>query len=462
MATRLGSLIAALVLTAAVVVRAGSAARTQITVWSAPAGDSSAGFGGVAYGGVAPTTGALVTEHRDLELGRGEVRITGIAADLEPASVHIRDLTDPDAVITELRFLAGAATPTDLIAHHIGEPVTVVTQKAEIAGVLRAVDDQVLVVEVGTGDQRRLEMMQRDGFVQSMRLAAGAGVDRPSLVWRVRTARPGRHAVELSYRTEGLAWTADYLAVLNEAGTAIDFAARATIKNATGASFDAAELTLIHSGPQAAGTGAPPLRFAVATPVRIAQGEAVQIDLVPPRVAARARTVTAVEWPHDLASATGEPATDCTQGGSGEPGQAELMVELDVPGGTLPEGKARLLRRRAGRLEVVTEEPLHSGAGLARIRIAPTHELTVERRAASCSFDEVAHTLREVIEISIENTGAAPADVVARDRLWRWSVWRIESEGRKGTRAAPQVQEYRVRVPAGGKQSLTYTAVYAW
>src|SRR5262249_49860726 len=146
-------------------------------------------------------------------------------------------------------------------------------------------------VEIGAGDQRHLEMMRRDNYVQDVRLPAGAASDQPSLLWRVDTAKPGKHTVLVSYRADGMSWTADYTAVLDEAGKALDFSAWAMVKNATGASYDGAELTLVGVGSGATGAqagdavrpGAAPAQFVVPAQVRIGRGEAVQVELIPRR-----------------------------------------------------------------------------------------------------------------------------------------------------------------------------------
>ncbi|HEU4728312.1 MAG TPA: hypothetical protein VFT22_10495 [Kofleriaceae bacterium] len=451
---------------------AGPGRRMQITVWAAaPAAAASAAsgaFGGASYGGAAPTTGAMITEQREVEIAGGEARIAGVAATLDPASVQLRDLTDPGALISEQRFVPGATTPTELLARHLGDPITVVTPRGEVAGTLRSIDDQALVVEVGAGDQRHLQVMRRDGYVQDVRLPVTAGGDRPSLVWRVQTVKPGRHAVELSYRAEGMSWSADYLAVLDEAGRTVDLSAWATIRNATGASYDAAELTLVGSGamPQAptpARAAPPPARFVVPAQVRIGHGDAVQVELMPRRAAARTRPVITYEAMSDPSPGYQlAPGADCNQLGGGT-GHAEVALELDVPAQTvLPDGKVRLFRRRAGKVELVAEDPLRASAGLARIRIAPHADILGDRHASACNYDEHAHTIQETIEIKLENRAAEAADVIVREYLWRWPVVRIEAEDHKGVRAAPQVQEYRVRVPGSGREVVTYTAVYTW
>jgi hypothetical protein len=448
---------------------AGTSPRTQITVWAAtpsPAGI----YGGLAYGGSPPTTGAMITEQRVVDVTSGEARISGVAATLDPASVQLRDLTDAGAQVTEQRFLPGAATPTEILARHLGDPVTVATPRGDVAGALRAVDDQVIVIEVGTGDQRHLQVMRRDAYVQDVRLPAGAATDRPSLAWRFRTAKPGKHTVEINYRADGMSWTADYLGVLDDAGKTLDFSAWATIKNATGASYDGAELTLVSGGATATRPGAssrpPPARFTVPSQVRIGHGEAVQVELIPPRLRAPARSVIMFEaMPDPSSNFQAYPGADCNQFNGAGPGsgRAEIAVEIDVPAqSVLPEGRVRLFQRRAGRLEVLTEDPLRASAGLARIRIATDTDITGERRAVTCNYDEHGHTIHETIEVKVENKTRQAADVIVREFLWRWPVWHLEAEDHKGVRAGLQIQEYRVRVPASGRQAVTYTAVYTW
>jgi hypothetical protein len=436
---------------------------TKITVWGAA---GSGQFGGATY--TAPLTGAMITERREIEVGTGEVRLTGVAATLDPASVQLRDLTEPGATVTEQRFVPGAATPTQLLERHVGDAVTIVTPKGEIAGVLRAADEQTLVVEIGTGDQRRLSVMRRD-FVQDVRLPAGTS-DQPSLVLRVAGKKPGKHAVELTYRATGLTWSADYLAVLDDAARAMDFSAWATVKNATGTSFERAELTLAAGGatPAVAATGGKPtglLRFTVPSPIRLAAGDAVQVELVPTRVAAKVTPVVTYEAMEDPSSGYQDfPGADCTEfAGSGIGGTAELALELAVPSPTpLPEGKVRLFRRQGQRLDIVSEEDLRSSAGFARIKLAGDAEVTGERKAVSCNVDERAKTIHERVTVRVENRGKLAVDVVVREYIWRWPVWKLEAEDRKGTRTGTQTQEYRLHVPARGSQSVTYAVIYTW
>ena len=453
---------------------AGGSARTRVTVWASP-GPTAAIYGGLQYGGYAPVTGALISERRDVDVGAtGEAHITGVAATIDPASVQLRDLTDPTATIAEQRYVAGASTPTELLQRHLGSTVTVVTPKGEITGVLRSADEQTIVVELGSGDQRRMQVLRRDGYVQDVRLPAGSGMDRPSLTWKLATKKPGKHDIELSYRADGMVWSADYLAVLDEAGTTMAFSAWATVKNTTGATYDGAELTLVSAAPPPSPPGAggakqlaqAPTRYTVPAPVHLGAGQSVQVELIPAKQTAKARPVVTYEaMPDPSLGFQAYPNTDCNQFngvGMGN-GRAEIAVETDVPTKeALPDGKVRLFRKKGERLEVISEEPLRSSAGLARMRVAPSSDIVGERKAVACTYDERTRTVNEKIEVKVENKSQKATEIVIREFAWRWPMWRLDSEDAKSARAGTQTLEYRATLPPGGKKTVTYALVYTW
>lgn len=457
-------------------------AQTSITVFATQPAQPNpyAAYGGLSYGGYTTPTGAMITERREVEISQsGEVRITGIASTVDPATVQLRSLTDPMGVtVTEQRFVPGANTPDEILAHHIGDQVTIVTPKGEVSGVLRSVDPQALVIEAA----QSLQVLRRDGYVQDIRLPAKGGADKASLVWRLAAKKPGKHNVEVTYRADGLTWAADYLAIFDEAQKTIDFSAWATLKNSTGTSFDNAELTLVSGGqsapaminpyaPAVQRPATPITRYTVPSLVRVGNGESVQVELVPTKVGSKARSVVTFEAVQDLsATYQGYPATDCTLLSASVPGsgRAEVAVEVDVPAGKqLPDGRVRVFKRPARspeRLEVLGEDQLHAGAGVARIKLATSTDVTGERRATACNIDERARTITEKIEVKIENKAKAAADVVVREFMFRSPVWHIDpsDESVKGSKGGAQIQEYRVSLPAGGKKSVTYTVTYSW
>lgn len=434
--------------------------KTSVTIWAPGSIASSGEYGGGTYGGYSATTGAFVTEQREVEVGAGagEVRVN-VPATIDAASVHVRDLTDPQGVaITEQRFVPAARTPTEMILRHVGEQVTVITTKGEVIGTLRAVDESTIVVEANG----HLSVMRREGYVQDIRLPATGGAnDKPTLAWRLSSKKPGKHQIEIGYKADNLAWSADYTALLDETGTTMDFRAWATLKNQTGGAFEDAQVTLVSgSFPQT------PQRFTLASPVRMGANENVQVELVPAKIGIKPRAVVAFEAMIDpSADYQAYPNTDCSQyNGQGmDPGISQRALDIELPAGvTLPPGHVRLFQKqKGGHVDVLTDEEIGAQSGSARIRLGPDTEITGERLQVSggCDADEVKKIMKEKIEIKLENKAKRPIEVVAREYMWRSTLWHLENEK---THPPGQVKEFRTTVPANGKSTITYTVVYTW
>jgi hypothetical protein len=200
--------------------------------------------------------------------------------------------------------------------------------------------------------------------------------------------------------------------------------------------------------------------------VHLGSGQVVQVPLFPTKQNAKARSVVTYEaMPDPSLGFQAYPNTDCNQFngvGMGN-GRAEVAIEVDVPTtGPLPDGRVRMFRHKADRLEIVSEEPLRSSSGLARVRVAPHTEVVGERKALACTYDERTHTVTEKLEVKVENKSKKPAEIVIREFAWRWPVWRLDAEDSRSTRAGAQTVEYRATVPASGKKTVTYSVIYTW
>lgn len=443
---------------AGVAAAAGSAptARTSIVVFAPPATPQAAPgeLGGSTYGGaIALPSGAFVTERRDVEVGDdGEIWLRGVPDTTDPASVQLRGIGEPIAVRAQ-RFVPEATAGNDVLGKHVGEPVTVVTPKGELAGTLRGADLQSLVLETADG----LHVLRRDGYVQDVRLAKGAA-GAAALAFHVD--KRGKQSIEIAYRADSITWSADYVAVLDAAGAAVDFAAWASIKNGTTASWDGAELTLVGaSAARDRKQGA--ARFTVPAATRLGAGETVQVELAPPRTGVKVRPIVTFEaMPDPAAQFQQTQATDCNMNNQEDTGRAHVALELDAP--QLPAGRVHLFQRSAARLDAVGDDDLHQAAGVVRLRVAETVDVTGERHAVSCNYDESSKTIREKVELVLENRGKQRVTVIAREFMWRWPAWRLDGESQKGERVAPQAQEYRVELAPGAKQTVSYGILYAW
>jgi hypothetical protein len=201
--------------------------------------------------------------------------------------------------------------------------------------------------------------------------------------------------------------------------------------------------------------------------VSLASEHDLQVELTPRRAGLRGRRVIVYQSAADLSAGyTSAPAADC-YGYAPSGARAELALEVDgigTGGAVLPPGRLRVLRRGGGETVLARDEELRMdrGSGTVRVKLGDAEQLRGEREPVSCEPDPTGRLLREQIKVTVENQGKAAADVVIREYLFRWRNWKIEAEDVKGVRAGDQAQEYRLKVPAGGSRSVTYTVVYSW
>ncbi|MGE0871067.1 MAG: DUF4139 domain-containing protein [Kofleriaceae bacterium] len=430
---------------------------TQITLWRQPASlDDDHDDDGERR--PASAGAAVITERRTIDVpANGEVRFDQVAATLDPISAQLTDLTEPDVTISEQRFYAGAKTPTELLARHVGARIVAITAKTEVAGVLRSVDDTSLVIETATGNQRQLHIVRRDSVVET-RLPAGPPADESSLTWRLAAKKPGMHDLSLTYRAGGLSWTADYVAVLNDGGASVDFSAWATIRNDTRTTFEHAALRLISSG-----TNGKAEALDIATPTTLIAGRTSQVELIPARRGVKARAAMIYEPNADPTEYRRRlPTFDCNMLDGAYEDDVKRILELALPREVvLPAGLVRVFRRNQDRVEALDSQQLTMRPGFARLELRGTAEISGDRRATSCNFDERARILNEQIEVSLQSTSKRSEDVIVREYAWRSPSWRIESEDIKSTRQG-RTLEYRITVPPGAKRKLSYTIVYSW
>jgi hypothetical protein len=141
-----------------------------------------------------------------------------------------------------------------------------------------------------------------------------------------------------------------------------------------------------------------------------------------------------------------------------------LELEAPAKGTLLPEGKIRVYRRKGDSLELLGEDALkvNASSGHARLRLGNDDTIQGSRQSLECKVDERTRTLREKIEIKVENKGKEAVEVILREYMYRWVNWRMDGEDVAGTKAANQTQEYRVKLGPGAKKSFQYTVVYAW
>ena len=190
---------------------------------------------------------AVVREVRPLVLRRGvqAVRFEGVPARIDPTSLSLASLTAPGALsVLEQNYQYNLIGTNSVLDAAVGQRVRLVR---EIGGEA-VVDEGVLISQPNQGRIIELDdgrvLVDPEGTLELLTRPDGL-LSRPSLLWRLASEQAGEQRVEARYLTDGLSWKADYVAVVDEAETAVDLTGWVTLDNRSGATYPEAELQLI-------------------------------------------------------------------------------------------------------------------------------------------------------------------------------------------------------------------------
>jgi hypothetical protein len=190
---------------------------------------------------------ALVEDKRVLTLpaGRSRQEFRDVSAQIQPETVT---LNGRGVGIVEQNFDFDLLTPAALMQNAVGQDVTLVRvnpatgqEVRERARVLAANGGVVLQI----GD--RIEVLRDDGLPARVifdQVPASLRA-RPTLSVTVQTDGGGPRPVTLTYLTPGLGWSADYVALFDEANSRTDVQGWVTLTNNSGTPYVNASTFLV-------------------------------------------------------------------------------------------------------------------------------------------------------------------------------------------------------------------------
>lgn len=189
----------------------------------------------------------LVREVRDLRaLGSGKVELEfrDVAANIQPETVSIKAIGAGGGLsVLEQNYRYDLLTPQTLLEKNVGKRVRAYRYH-EQTGKEDAVDAELLSVEGGTV----LRFNNEITFGYPGRLAFSQVpenlISKPTLVWLVNSSA-AKQTVEVTYLTQNLNWSADYVLVVDDAEKKADLNGWVTLVNESGASYQNAELKLV-------------------------------------------------------------------------------------------------------------------------------------------------------------------------------------------------------------------------
>ena len=190
---------------------------------------------------------ALIEHVRPITAPAGKQRIEfpGVSAQILPATVSF---VAPNVTLIEQNFDYDLLTPAKLMEKAVGSTVRLIrvnpatgAETSENAEVLSTVEGTVL--RIGS----RIEILREDN------LPARVIFDKvpenlraqPTLSVLINAAKPVKETARLTYLTRGITWSADYVAVFDEANSETSMQGWITLKNTSGTTFSNARVQLV-------------------------------------------------------------------------------------------------------------------------------------------------------------------------------------------------------------------------
>lgn len=325
-----------------------------------------------------------------------------------------------------------------------------------------------------------------------------ATILKPTLYWQIETNEPGQFGAELAYVTGGMSWEADYNIVAPEEGEKMDLVGWVTVKNQTGKTFENARIKLMAgdvnkvqkddaglymaraSGGRLDSLTAPPVTektfeeyhlYTLQRPTTLHDRETKQVEFV------RATDVNSKRlyvydgaqldqyrgWSSENIRNHPDYGTKCNK-------KVWVMREFKNSqenhlGMPLPKGRMRFYRQDSDRqLEFIGENTIDHTPKDETVRayVGNAFDIVGERKRTNYKADASRNSMSESFEITLRNHKKQEVEVRIVEHLYRWSTWEVTEKSDPFDKKESQTIEFRVKVPADGEKTVTYSVFYSW
>lgn len=445
---------------------------------------------------------ALVRDKRrmTLERGRSELRFSDVAARMDPTTVGIASLSDPDGTrVVEQNYQYDLVSGQKLLERFLDQTISVEQTRGDsvqkISGRLLSAQNG-LTLQTESGELITLSNWSGIRFPS----LPGGLITKPTLVWLIDSAKGGSQDVRVSYQAKGLTWWADYNGVLDESkGCRLQLGAWVTLVNQSGGSFPNAQLKLVAGEVNRAPAAAPAPMGAMMKRTMVAEAmmddgfseqslfeyhlytlgrrtdlpdnSTKQLELFP--------AASGVQCEKQLVF-TAAPAAPAYYGGhpntsqgyaATQDGKVGVFLKFDNRkengmGMPLPAGRVRInqLNPNDGSLEFIGEDVIkHTPRNESlNIKLGDSFDLVGERRQTDFKIDSKAKWIEESFEISVRNRKEKSVDLIVREYMYRWSSWEITQQSQPHKKQDQLTVDFPLSIPADAEAKVRYTVRYTW
>ena len=455
---------------------------------------------------------ALVQDIRNLAIaqGRSTIAFPDVSSQIQPETLSF---AADGAGIVEQNFDFDLLTPTKLMEKAVGQTITLIRTNPA-TGVETRERATVLSVQGGVvvkiGD--RIEVLRDDGLpVRAIfdRVPPNLRA-RPTLSVTLESTRGGTRSAAIRYLTGGLGWSADYVALFDEAKGSMDMQGWVTLTNDTETTFHSAKTMLVagntsgsRSTVRGRGIPAPPpppprpgsmvpgtetaarerlgdfYLYPLPDRTTIASQQTKQVGFLDVQGVAAKRVyarevawLTSDERPVNVSSMVGFSSAR-TQGlGDALPAGTVRFYQRDAKGTPQFVGESQIGHTPMGsKLELRTGDAFDvfvTAEVVSREKISPgefertgRYRVIEDGRTRTIETQAEAEYWRTVMRYTITNAKPAPVEVelaqTGLDRGWWYNDYRIVAEDVKGRQANADRREWTVPVGANATREVTVT-----
>ncbi|TMQ65590.1 MAG: DUF4139 domain-containing protein [Candidatus Eisenbacteria bacterium] len=377
----------------------------------------------------------VVKDRRRFSISSGlsELRFADVASLIEPTSVHLRSLGKSPLEILWQDYRFDLVSTDKLLERYVDQPIEVSTKDDQVKrGTLLSYDPVSLVIqETGGG----LSLLNRAEVRQvGLKEVPKGLITRPTLVWRLRSGAGGDQPLEVSYMTGGMGWHAEYVAVVDDAGSSLDLQGWASVENRSGATFDDAKIKLVAGSIHRAGPERPPqplFERGVAVDMMAKMEERGFFEYHLYEVPLRAALANNEVKQLGLLQASGIKSTKkYTYDAQKDPKQVMVTVEFENEaasglGMPLPAGIVRVFQRdKDESLELAGEDRIdHTPKNeTVRVSVGGAFDITAERKQTD--MKQVTPRIAETaFSITLKNHKAEAAEVTVVEHAYGdWEI----------------------------------------
>ena len=431
---------------------------------------------------------ALVRDVRRLQLPAGtmDLRYMDIAAQVNPATVHIVSLSAPkDLNVLEQNYEYDLLSPQKLLQKYVGKELTLVRMVTENNST-KEVPVKATLLALNEGPVWKV----------GNEIITGMGADRyvfpdlpenlyskPTLVWLLDNNKAGEQTVEASYLTNQVNWNADYVLTIRSDQKGADLNGWVTVVNNSGTSFRNALLQLVagevHRVSEAAAAAPRPMAMMraqagatqfVQEPIseyhlytlerrtNIQDNETKQISLLDATGVSfdKSFEVDGQQYYYHNAQRPGEPVKEPVQVHIKFKNSQENSLGIPLPAGTVRvyQGDSK------GRVQFIGEDRIgHTPKDETfDLHIGNAFDVVAERKQTD--FKSYGRAFEFAFEISLRNHKPDPITVVVNEPLG--GDWTMLDSNYKYEKTAAFAAQFKVPVAANAESVLKYRVRVQW